>query len=677
MSLFELSRWSDSQPALALPNSVSKPRAAATRNNVSFLIALTATLLLACAPAWGADSVAPPWSGGSSRVSSESNVAVLTYTNGATSVQYRWECPNKLADAAVTKGLFGRISFETNFAGKKEGPVDIHSSGSIEWTRPEAFAHGALSTAGDSATCRLQFKGSPDANVTIKATMAGPSLQFDVSVDQKIVKKLEFPSFAVPNEQQVKVPFATPRFNYFPEQGLFGMQVLDWIHTNATSQTGMTEIYAPLTNGEYNAVKDRAFFSVGDQLDSVFPSIPNPPSPFIQLLSGRVVIDLWGGSFQGVRSRIEDMGNNGIRNGVAIIHDWGFAGYDMKSPLYRPANPGKGGDAELNKAIQTAYKYGNLVALHQNYVDYYTDYPNFKASDIALDSDGGRQKAWYNNTAKMQSYWTKPQVMLAEAEADGKGTYDEYKTNASYIDVNSSFGPGRHVDMDASQPGAGMLVTFDDYSAKLWQAERDIHHGPVFGEGEKHWTWSGLLDGVEAQFGAGWPNNDGPHAPMLVDFDLTRIHPLQVNHGMGYYARWSSTLSSLPDDEVDLYRAQEVAFGHAPFIDKTITTGQTNLYSVNEYALVTPVAKRYGPAKVASIKYYVNGRWNDVSTTLKNGATQEQLQTVMVAYDNGMQVISNAGPQMRWNNYDIPQNGWLAHGNGIDAGTHPEERFTG
>ena len=214
-----------------------------------------------------------------------------------------------------------------------------------------------------------------------------------------------------------------------------------------------------------------------------------------------------------------------------------------------------------------------------------------------------------------------------------------------------------------------MLVTFSNYTTRLWQMERNTFHGPVFGEGSSHWFWSGLLDGVEAQFGAGWPNNQGPQAPLLVDFDLLRIHPLQVNHGMGYYSRWSPDLSKLPDNEVDLYRLQELAFGHAPFIDKVISTYEKDLYSVNEYSLVTPVSKRYGTAKVSSIKYFVNGRWVDASGAFKTGTPPAQFQTVFVTYDNGLQIVANAGPDMQWNNFNIQQYGWVAHGDGIEAGT--------
>jgi hypothetical protein len=81
------------------------------------------------------------------------------------------------------------------------------------------------------------------------------------------------------------------------------------------------------------------------------------------------------------------------------------------------------------------------------------------------------------------------------------------------------------------------------------------------------------------------------------------------------------------------------------------------------------VSKRYGTAKVTSIKYGVNGHWVDTSTAFREGTPGAQFKTVLVAYDNGLQVLANGGPDMQWNGYNIPQDGWVARGAGVEAGT--------
>ena len=70
--------------------------------------------------------------------------------------------------------------------------------------------------------------------------------------------------------------------------------------------------------------------------------------------------------------------------------------------------------------------------------------------------------------------------------------------------MHSAVPPWFHVDFRAGEPGAGMFRTVFDAHRDLWAFERKTHHGPVFGEGNCHAYWSGLLDGTEAQFGTGW-----------------------------------------------------------------------------------------------------------------------------------------------------------------------------
>jgi hypothetical protein len=79
---------------------------------------------------------------------------------------------------------------------------------------------------------------------------------------------------------------------------------------------------------------------------------------------------------------------------------------------------------------------------------------------------------------------------------------------------------------------------------------------------------------VEAQYGSGWSGNGGFTAPLTVDFDLFNIYPLQFNDGAGYYSRWwpsddyqSNWAGPVPMVVLDRYRMQEVAYGHAGFLD--------------------------------------------------------------------------------------------------------------
>jgi hypothetical protein len=227
--------------------------------------------------------------------------------------------------------------------------------------------------------------------------------------------------------------------------------------------------------------------------------------------------------------------------------------------------------------------------------------------------------------------------------------------------------PWFHVSMHAGEEGAGRFERTREVHRQLWQFERDTYGGPVFGEGYQHWYWSGLLDGVEAQFGMGWPANTGMTAPLMVDFDLLKIHPLQFNHGMGYYERWwnSASWGGIPPMAVlDQYRMQEVAYGHAGFLGNS--TWANTHFAWLEHHLMTPVTARYATAKPADISYQVSGKWVDGTTAARNA----DWSRVRIRYDSGLTVTANNSPQpMCSGNFVLPQYGWLAQGAGVTAYT--------
>ncbi len=203
---------------------------------------------------------------------------------------------------------------------------------------------------------------------------------------------------------------------------------------------------------------------------------------------------------------------------------------------------------------------------------------------------------------------------------------------------------------------------------RLWAYGRHNYDGPIFGEGRDHWYYSGKLDGVEAQLGAGsTPQNWGGHLPLFVDFDLLRIHPLQVNHGMGYYERWvpgalSSDAVVVSMLDLDAYRMQEVAFGHAPYLGRGLW--DVVPLALIEQNLVGPVAARYGTSNVDKIRYRVDTRWVSSSDAASLGMF-DQLQVI---YKSGLIIVANASKQsLALNNVTLPQYGWTAKAPGLDV----------
>ncbi|KAJ3057756.1 hypothetical protein HK102_010893, partial [Quaeritorhiza haematococci] len=322
----------------------------------------------------------------------------------------------------------------------------------------------------------------------------------------------------------------------------------------------------------------------------------------------------------------------------------------------------------------TGRRLGYLIALHENYVDYYPNFEGFDETHIAVDSEGKRQNAWFHPGNKIQSFAIKPTAMLDLARTQSPEIHRRYDTEASFLDVNSSVPPWFHVDQQAGLDGAGTFRRVRRAHRETWNFLREAHGGPVFGEGNHHWYWSGLLDGVEAQFGSGWPGEGGLDAPLFVDFDLLKIHPLQLNHGMGYYERWydraRAPRGGLPPIAVlDQYRMQEIAFGHAGFLSGEAWASVPLAWL--ESNLTRPVTSRSATAPVTQIQYEQDGRWVDASAVIRaGGSTPDAWNRVRVRYDGGLTVVANQSAEpLQVDGVELRRFGWCARAPGLTAGT--------
>jgi hypothetical protein len=425
--------------------------------------------------------------------------------------------------------------------------------------------------------------------------------------------------------------------------------------------------HSPLTDGRYNALTERVVLTVSPKINDVYPAIPNPRSTYMAQVAGRTVVDIRSPrQFSAIARRLTALEQYGFNNCIVLIHVWQGNGYDNALPSHYPADRYLGGDFDLRQTVVNGRKSKCYVGLHENYADYFPNYPGFTRDAIALSTDGQPILSYFNPWTNIQSFAAKSAWMAKHASTESVEIHRRYETNASFIDVNSAMPPWWRADMDARSAAAGMFRTFQDASASLWKFQSQTHEGPVFGEGRDHWAWSGLLDGVEAQFGAGGTEqNAGTAAPLFVDFDLLKIHPLQVNHGMGYYDRWLKANQDMSSTEVaDAYRMQEVAFGHAPYIEDALWHNTARF--LIEHRLISPLASRYGIQAVRSIAYQVNGIWKDSSAAALNG----DFSRVRVTYANGDTITANSHNQvLNAGGLNLPQYGWSAVGQDLVAYT--------
>ncbi len=465
----------------------------------------------------------------------------------------------------------------------------------------------------------------------------------------------------VPLRRIFGVPYLLGHVSYLPVQNAFVCRYLDWTVSHASQCPQGTATYEPKTDGRRNALVESGYVAVSPHVGEVLPNIPHPPSPYRALLGPKIMLDIWAhhqGTYQGDAENLRNLKDHGVDHLAIISHDWQRYGYDVKLPDHLPANPLYGGDAGMKEFGRAANECGYIWSLHENYIDLYPDAPSYDPSARVLLSDGQPSHAWFNPATGVQSFGLKCNRALEYARQNAPEIHRRFGTNAAYLDVHTCVPPWHQLDREAGQPMAGMALAKVKHDTELFQYMRATHQGPLFGEGANHFFWAGRCDGVEAQVAGG-----EHHTPFL-DFDLLKIHPQMVNHGMGYYERWFASGYELrwgydagTMAQIDKYRAQELAYGHAGFIGSAQTANLQ--WVVREHHLMHPVQRLYGTARPTEILYKVDGRLVSASVALVMGDTSRQ----RIRYDSGLTLWVNWNAQpWKVQGRVLPQWGFLARG---------------
>ena len=601
----------------------------------------------------------------------------------AGTVDYDW-----IAPPSGVKNSLGTIAVSINGESKfGVSPAIFSSQGDLE-AETSSVSGDTISITYMAGSSPLYIQITPSFDGGIFVAVVAQDTSRSSSVKVRTVELGSWP-YSI-SGYEIPVPYYTQTIHYFTSLNVFANMYWDPFMSHATTfEYDTTPQYLPTTSGRIAPLYERMELGVSPEIENVFPNIHNAPSPFMQKLAGRLVVHADDGNFATIASNFATLADHGINNCVTIIHDWQRAGYDNELPLTYPASSALGGNSELLAANNISTGMGCYASLHENYADYYPNYPRFTKNSISLNGDGSLIKGWTNAATGIEAYVAKPTWFVPNAETQSPLIQANLGTSATYLDVNSANPPWHTdwvtsnqddneyhgIDADASSAGGGIFSAYIKGSQQLWEYERTVQQGPVFGEGKDHWFWSGMLDGVEAQVGptegmGTLPGNLGTQTPLFVDFDLRKIHPLQVNHGMGHYIRWAGNGESVYRTNVaDAYRMQEVIFGHAPMMSEPGPIQY--LWALiprvlQEQRLVSPLAWRNGQETVSHIQYQVNGNWTNTSqAAVANNFTRPQ-----VTYNNGDTIIANAQEAvMTVDGLDLPQYGWVAEGYGLLAYT--------
>lgn len=510
--------------------------------------------------------------------------------------------------------------------------------------------------------------GGERTTLSLRAHIVGGSLVLDAETDRATLTKFEASPPQAADARRFSLLYSPIDIEYSKSAGGFATAFFDWTHSGSTRIDPDGAVYMPKTNGRRNPLQERLIFTLARNVGPVLPNAAWPKSRYYDRVAGRMFIDVSVTvPFGEIEQKFKSLIDAGLSDCVLIIHAWQRLGYDNGFPDVLPANAYLGGGEVLQRIGELARAARCEFALHQNYIDYYPNALNFDKNNIAQDASGGMQSGWLNSALKQESYSVRPRLLSVLAREYAPKIKSILGTTASFIDVNTSFRPWDRADMDADEPDGGKFSAFYYGSKKMFEALQEVEGGPVFGEGHNHFYWTGAVDGVEAQPTVGY-SGDYREAPLWVDFNLSKIAPYQLNYGMGFYGRHSPATAQSSDpmtvpENRDIYRTQQIAFGHLPYRSETLW-GDQRLF-VQEAALAGTVARTYGGVAATEIRYRLGAQWVPIETALPAGAGH----SVRIRYANGLVVTANTADAPLADDRAIllPKGGWSAAGAGIEA----------
>ena len=499
-------------------------------------------------------------------------------------------------------------------------------------------------------------------------SIRGKTLIVETTAQDPIVSSFDGGLSSVGNE--FFIPYLT-WVKFYDLSDMFVAGFFDWRSTNASrmESDGPKVIYNPKTNGEFNLLKERYYLTVSNNIQELFPNIPNPVSDYKEELGRTVILDswlMWEGKFKARTDYLKLLKSYGVDNLALIIHPWQKHGFDNGFPDVVPAYADFGGDEELIEVGRTAKELGFRLALHENYQDYYPNADGYDERNISLTSSGDKMPAWFNQKTGLQSWRTKPTRIPEIAKMYSPRIHSTYFTSGSFHDA----GPGVRLpyvwDYDVNETDAGKLKSTYEMGIWLYDYLSTTHRGPIFGEGTEHVIWSGIVDGFEAEVYNGTENR-GRLVPIIPDFYLLKVNPLASNHGMGYYERWRSMSYNwqlFSEEEEDEYRLMQIAYGNSGFIPNVLMPELS--LALREYHLIQPLQIFYMLSDVSMINYEIDGELVDINEAIR----KRNFERVNICYENGLEIWLNRKADA-WviGEYFIPQYGFLAMGPGILAYT--------
>ena len=579
----------------------------------------------------------------------------FTVRSGDDVVEYRYEPRSGTLDD-LSVSLNGKT-----FAPCAGGGVRMLLGGTELTPGAEGLQAKLVGTGGSDAAPEFRFRlsdGKQSAEVAYALRLVDGSLVIDARCDAATGLQAGRP----PQETgfaPLLVPYLTYGSGGTPvmagPNGWLGSWLWDYYRSDASRLSNTDSQYLPLTDGRRNPLRDRLVLTFARQLAPVLPNIPNPAATEAPRALAEVYFATAGPS----ETSLEALGlwrqlkRYGVDHLIAKQHAgiWSpDSGTGMvpffQNPHASPAIPG--GDAALAEYIRQVKALGYRYALYTDYVLTTPVEAQWSEDVVSRRSDGSWARGWYQAFALTPLESWRRAGRFAPLIA-------RLGNDASYCDQHTSGPAWNRTDYDARKPLAGKFRPVIDAYAAVFAAERRAYRGPVYSEGNDHWMMAGLCDGSYAQFHP--PGQPACQTPMLVDFDLLKMHPLEMDLGMGWQAAYGLPGGFDPTGAAnDRLLAATIAFGHAgllyaPWNAPSVRPGpdplgDTKRIALRTYFMTQQAQQRYLMQPVAKIEYWDEQGPMSAAEAVTSGAIK--LSRVHVVYRNELEVWVNGGFESDW-----------------------------
>lgn len=626
-------------------------------------------------------AIAPsPISGTTSSVSRSGNVFTVRVMPGGASTRdiviYRWDTSQPFLSGLTARSASASGGVD-EFAPCAGSGITLRSGGEAKRDLM------AMDMTGREVSVTERYENaSGGVTLTTTVSISGGSLAVRcaqngaASTRESAIASVSYGALSGASwRRALYVPYASQpdlslgEFTYLRNSRSFVSFLPDWTQSNASFMAQRSVRYDTLTDGATNELGESVYLTVAPRLAATLPNLPNPTSPGIKNMSQRVVIDTWRPRFSEIESGVKLLKSYGIDDALLLVHNWQRDGYDQHYPTVLPANNAMGGDAAMKSLSKAARDAGYLFGLHENYTVESPESEGYVEADTSKGADG--KPRVFNELGNA----IKPEAYARFAARYAPQIHAAYNTSASFVDSHACIPPWFEpsVDLDTTQPNAGKFRAFFKNNAAMFDELRRAHKGPAFSEGCWMALYAGYLDGVEAQLAS---TGGGENLPVLPDFALLKMQPLQFDHGVGYFERWLSSgytgewaFNPATELKRDKYRATTVAYGHAAFLADQWWRMFPD--ALREYSLMRPLMARYAGARVKSVSYEIGGKMVASEVAFVAGSGASPSKRVRVIYENGLQTFSNIDEKSDWNiaGVAIPPCGFFAKAPGMVSGT--------